>query len=73
MLFKRQVFFAFFAGLLAAFGLVFSTISGIYEDPFTKKKKFMLISDKFEQSIKENLRQTFMEQFGRIETVSKRL
>lgn len=72
-LFKRQVFFALFTGLLAAFGFLLSTISGICEDPFTKKKKFMLISDKFEQSIKENLKQTFLGQFDRTETVSKRI
>ena len=33
----------------------------------------MLISDKFEQQLKDNLKLTFMEQFERTETVSKRL
>jgi hypothetical protein len=61
--------FGFFATAVA----IMVKVSGVHQDSFDKKKKFVLISDEFERSLEGNLRQTFTTHFGFAERPSSRL
>jgi hypothetical protein len=60
-------------GLFAVTAAVIAKVGGVHKDPFTNKKKIVLISDDFEKSIDGNLRQTFSSHFGISEKVSGRI
>jgi nicotinamide mononucleotide adenylyltransferase len=41
-----------------------ATLVGTYEDPFTKKKKIVLVSDQFEKNLDRLLRQIMQSQLN---------
>jgi hypothetical protein len=63
-LFRSQFIYLGAIGLFVIVGAILIKVTGIHQDSFTKKKKFVLISDEFEKSLESSLRQTFISHFG---------
>ncbi len=70
-LFKKQLFYFTLFGFFAVSIIIVWKVVGVYEDPFSKRKKIVIVSDEFERGLEKNLRQTFGSHFGTIQNPAK--